>query len=191
MFLIHRISRARRIAKIGEGLPDALDMIGSALKAGLSFPAAVEVASMEMRGPIGEEFSGVSARLKLGQTVEESLGELARRVPTEDVALFVQSVEILRKTGGNLIETFSLLVEAISARQKVESRIKVLTSQGVYQGIVLISMPWLLGVTMHVMAPDYLEPLFKEPLGWLFIMLGVLLEIVGAVWLKKIVTVVV
>lgn len=189
MFLLDRIKKTKRLARIRGEFPDALEMISSALKAGLSFPAALEVASTEMHGPMAEELGRVVAGLKLGQTVEESLGEMVTRVPLDDVELFVQSVEVLRKSGGNLIETFSSLVGAIEGRQKVEGRIKVLTAQGLYQGVALVAMPWLLGVTMHVMAPDYLKPLFTEPLGWLFILIGVLLELSGALWLKKVVTI--
>lgn len=184
--ILHTIHR-RRMSKIDNQLPDALALLGNALRAGLSLPQAMEMAAVEMKPPLGDELLRSISQLKLGRTVEEALAVLSARVPTEDVTLLVQSVEVLRRTGGNIAQAFAALAGTIEGRLKVTNRIRVLTAQGIYQGIMLLAMPWALCVLLHLIAPEYTEPLFKTRLGNLFVGFGILLEVAGALWLKRIV----
>ncbi|MFH0800018.1 MAG: type II secretion system F family protein [Pseudomonadota bacterium] len=185
--LLLAVIRKRRLIAADRQLPDALALIGNAMRAGLSLAQALEMASLELASPLGGELVSVVAQLKLGRTAEEALAILAERVPTEDVCLVVQSVEVLRRTGGNLIETFGTLAATVEGRLHVEERIRVLTAQGVYQGAMLLAMPWLLGVALYMVAPDYIEPLVATRLGHLLVAFGILLEALGAAWLRSIV----
>ena len=187
--LYRNILRSRYVSRVNSELPDLLSLLIMSLKAGVSLPKALEVASVELSEPIRSELAVVVAQLKLGSTMEEALSVFVKRVPTDDVALIVQSAEILRRTGGNLVQTFELLAETIEERRKVEKKIRVLTSQGIYQGIMLLAMPWFLGGALSVIAPEYIDPLLNTKLGIVFVLMGILLEVLGALWLWKIVVI--
>lgn len=180
------ILRKRRMVQADRQLPEVLALLANALKAGLAFPQALEMAAGELPDPIGAEFRRVLAHLTFGRTVEEALSVLARRLPTEDVNLTVQSIEVLRRTGGNLVETFGTLAQTVESRMRVEERIRVLTAQGLVQGAILFLMPWLLGAALALVAPEYLAPLLTTRLGVMLIALGIALEGVGAWWLRRI-----
>lgn len=184
-----RYLRKRRLARIDDQLPDALALLGNALRAGLSLSQAIEMASLDLADPIRYEFARAVSNLKLGQTMEEALSSFGERLPTDDIALFVQSVEVLRRTGGNLVETFNAIARAIEGRRKVSGRIRVLTMQGFIQGIILLAMPWGMALMLHLVAPDYTEPLLSTRIGNAFIALGIALEAIGALWLKRIVVI--
>ncbi|HPQ80236.1 MAG TPA: type II secretion system F family protein [bacterium] len=164
-----------------------MSLICNALKAGLGLTQAIEMASLELGSPLGNEFRRISAELKLGRTVEEAMVTLEERLPTEDISLFVQSVAVLRRTGGNLVETFSMLAQTVEARLRVEERIRVITSQGVVQGFVLLAMPWLLAVALWFVSPRYLGPLVSTRAGLAMVAFGIILECAGAIWLRKLV----
>lgn len=185
--IIERLRCRRRCRQADAQLPDALTLLANALRAGLAFPQALEMAAIELPAPLGEELAAAVAQLKLGSTIEEALGHLRRRLPTEEIALVVQSVAILRRTGGNLAQTFTTLAATVEGRLRVEERIRVLTAQGVIQGAVLAAMPWALALALHVVAPDYLAPLFSTRLGWALVALAALLEVAGALWLRRVV----
>ena len=180
-------NKKKNLSKIKMQFPNMLSLLSNALKAGLSLPQAIEMASVEIDDPLGGEMKQVVAQLKLGMSVEDALSMFKRQVPLDDVMLMVHSVETLRKTGGNLVETFNSLGVTIERRRRVEERVSVLTSQGIYQGIVLLAMPWALGFAIGILAPNYLQPLFTTRIGFMFICIGVFLEVAGALWLKTIV----
>lgn len=184
---IFAIARRRRRAAADRQLPDALALLGNAMRAGLALPQALEMASLELAPPLGEELGRVVGGLRLGRTVEEALSLLANRLPTEDVCLVVQSVEALRRTGGNVIEIFATLALTIEGRLSVAERVRVLTAKGIYQGAMLLAMPWALGLLLWALAPDYLEPLFGTRIGALLIAIGIAMEAIGGLWLKRIV----
>lgn len=179
--------RRRMLARIDAQLADALALVAGALRAGVALPQGLEMASLEMPLPIGRELARAVAQMKLGKTVEEALAAMAARLPTEDVALVVQTVEILRRTGGNLGEAFRTLAQTIEGRRRVQDRIRVLTAQGLFQGIVLLALPWVLAAALAFLSPGYLSPLFRTNLGFLFLAVGIFLEVGGALWLKRIV----
>ncbi len=179
----------RRCRGADRELPDALSLIGGAIKAGLSLSQAIEVASRELAGVMGEELRLVASKIRLGQTIEEALALLNDRLPTEDISLVVSSVGILRKSGGNLIETFSVLSATVSERIAVEEKIAIFTAQGISQGVMLIAMPWVLCLILHLIAPEYVAPLITTRLGLALIAAGLLLETVGALWIHRIVSI--
>ena len=181
--------RRRRLLLADAQLPSALSLLCNALKAGLALPQAIEMASLELADPLGFEFARASAELKLGRTVEEALAIMGERLPTEDISLVVQSVAILKRTGGNLVETFSTLSQTVDSRLRVEERIRVITSQGVVQGAILVAMPWVLGAALFLVSPEYMKPLFSTRAGLAIAAAGILLEVAGALWLKSIVAI--
>ncbi|MBI2712244.1 MAG: type II secretion system F family protein, partial [Bdellovibrio sp.] len=125
----------RRVTKFTMQMVDALSLMSNGLKSGLSVVQAMGLVSQEMPNPIHQEFNLVLSENKLGVSLEEAFNNLAKRVKSDDVEMFVTSINILKETGGNLAETFDTIVGTIRERIKVENRISALTAQGLYQGI--------------------------------------------------------
>lgn len=182
-----RLSCARRTAKADAQLPDVLALMRSALKAGLAMPQAVDIVAAELRGPLGHELMRAAAQMKLGSTVDDALLTLEQRLPSEDIALFVRSVEVLRRTGGNLVECFDTLITTIDERKRVTDKVRSLTAQGVTQAVTLLALPWFMAIALHLLAPDFIEPLFTTDIGKKLLLFGIFLEFLGALWLRKIV----
>lgn len=181
------IIRKRWLAKINSQLLDMLTFVASGLKAGLSLPQVLEMASVELPDPLGFELKKVVHQIKLGVSVDGALAQFESEIPIEDIALFVHSICVQRRAGGNLVETLDRLTQTIEGRQRVADRVRVLTAQGVYQGALLLAMPWILGAALYAISPEYIEPLISTRLGAVFIFGGIIFEVMGGVWLKKIV----
>ena len=186
---VNSIAERRRAKRADAQLPEALALLANALKAGLALPQAIELAASEVAAPLGREFALVVAEQRLGRDLDEALGLMRERLQTEDVALFVQSVEVLRRTGGNLIRTFSALSRTIEQRRRIAERVRSLTSQGVAQGVTLLALPWVLVAALSVLAPEFMDPMFQTRLGIMLLMIAVILECLGALWLRSIVVI--
>lgn len=181
--------RAKYITRCEDQLCDALTMMASALRSGLSLPQGLDLVAREMPQPISQEMGLVLNQQKMGRSLDDALSELAERVPSDDLVLAVNAVLILRETGGNLSETFDTIVYTISERDKVRGKIKTLTAQGVAQGVILTAMPFVLGWVLHLINPDYMRPMFTSVLGWIMLgFMGALLA-VGGMMIRKIVTI--
>lgn len=181
------VIKRRRAVCADRQLPDALLLLCNSLKAGLALPQAVDLASSLLAPPLSEEFGRVVAQQRMGKDFDSAFLSLSDSIPTEDLILLTQSVEVLRRTGGNLVETFSSINNTITERRRVEDKIRSLTSQGVAQAATLLLLPWLLAALLALMAPDFISPLYSTRLGICLITVAVLMEVVGAVWLRKIV----
>ena len=149
----------------------------------------MELAAELLPPPLSEEFGRVLRQLRMGRDFDSAFATLAESVPTEDMELLVQSVDVLRRTGGNLIETFSSLSATIAQRRRVADKVSALTSQGVAQAVTLLMLPWLLGAALCVLAPDFIEPLYSTRLGVCLIAMALSMEAAGAVWLRRIVVI--
>jgi tight adherence protein B len=186
---VRRFLKARRARRAEAQLPDALVMMKGSISAGFTIVQAIETSASELDAPLGEELGGVVARMKLGASVDEALGTLLANVPCEDVELFVTSVKILRRTGGNMGECFGKLIEMIERRKRVASRVRSLTAQGIAQALILLALPWFMLLALNLLAPAFIVPLFETGLGNAALAFVVLLEALGALWLRKIVVI--
>ena len=179
----------RYVARFEDQIVDALTMAASALRSGLSLPQGLDLITKEMPSPINQEFELALKEQQMGKTLDEALESMTRRIPSEDLNLVVSAVLVLRETGGNLSETFDTIVYTISEREKVRGKIKTLTAQGVAQGIILVCMPFVMAWVLHILNPDYMRPMFTTVAGWIFLGLMCLMLFVGALMIKKIVTI--
>ena len=178
-----------RIEKFNLQMVDGLNLMSNAMKSGLSVIQALSIVVEQMPNPIAQEFNLVLSENKVGVSVEDAFANLARRVPCEDVDMFVTSITILKETGGNLAETFETIVYMIRERLKVENKIKALTAQGFYQGMMLLSIPPILGLYFYVSEPGFMDPMFRNPLGWVIMSIVITLEIVAYFVITKVVQV--
>lgn len=169
----------RRIDKFVLQMVDALNLMSNGLKSGLSVVQALGLVTQEMPDPIHQEFNLVLSENKLGVSVEEAFNNLAKRIPSDDVEMFVTAVNILKETGGNLAETFDTIVTTIRERIKVEKKIQAMVAQGFYQGMFVMAIPPIMGVVFYQSDPDFMRPLFTTALGWALIFVILLLEVIG------------
>ncbi len=177
----------RRIRKFILQMVDALSLMSNGLKSGLSIVQSLGLVTQEMSNPIQQEFNLILNQNKLGVPLEEAFSNLGRRIKSDDVEMFVTSINILKETGGNLAETFDTIVTTIRERIKVESKIAALTAQGFYQGVFVMAIPPVLGVIFYQTDPEFMQPLFTTFLGWLIILLIIALEAVGFFVIMKII----
>jgi len=125
----------------------------------------------------------------MGKTLDDALSAMGDRLPSLDLAIVVNAVLILRETGGNLSETFDTIVYTITEREKVKDKIRTLTAQGKAQGVILISMPFVMAYLMNLVNPEYMEPLFTTLLGWLLLLFMCLMLLAGGLLIRKIITI--
>ena len=179
--------RRVRLKTFAAQLPDALELVARALRAGHSLGAGMHVVAEEMPSPIADEFGRVYEEQNLGISVEESLRNICERVPNLDLRFFVTSVAIQRQTGGDLAEILDKIGYVIRERYRILGQVKALTAEGRLSGIVLIALPPVLFLVMLHIKPDYVQLLWTEPLGIKMSVFGLVMQVVGAIVIKKIV----
>ena len=177
----------RRVLKFTLQMVDGLALMSNGLKSGLSIVQALGLVAQEMPNPIQQEFNLVLSQNKLGVSLEDAFTNLSKRIVSDDVEMFVTSVNILKETGGNLAETFDTIVETIRARIKVEGKIQSFTTQGFTQGMVIAAIPPILGVVFYSSDPDFMRPLFTTAIGWGIIFVILALESAGVFLIMKII----
>lgn len=176
-----------RLQKFNEQLVDGLTLLANSLKSGLNLTQAIQVLVTEMPDPISQEFGTVMSQEKLGRTIDEAFESMMERIPSEDLSIAINSILILRETGGDLSETFETISTTIRQRRKIEGKIKSMTAQGKTQGAILILLPFFLMFAMYYLNPTYLSPLIKTKLGWIFIFVMLVFQAIGFLWMRKII----
>lgn len=181
------VKRAQRLKKFAAQLSDAMELVARALRAGHSLAAGMHVVAEEMPAPISKEFGRVYEEQNLGIPLEEALKSMCDRVPNLDLRFFVTSVAIQRQTGGDLAEILDRIGHVIRERFKILGQVKALTAEGRLSGVVLIALPIGLFIMMMFMKPDYIELLWKEPMGVKMSIAAIILMLIGSFAIKKIV----
>jgi tight adherence protein B len=180
-------ARAKRMVKVEQQLPDALDLIGRALRAGHAFPTAVKMVSDELSDPIGGEFRTLFDEVNYGVSMHTALLNLAARIPVTDLRYFVIAVLIQRESGGNLAELLDNIAAIIRARLKLFGQIRVLSAEGRLSAWILTLLPIGVALVMNLVNPGYISVLWKDPMGVRLITGAVLLMIFGIFWMWRIV----
>ena len=174
---------------VADQMVEGMTLMANGMKVGLSVTQSMERVSEGMKGPLGSEFTLVLNKIKLGMSVEEALNEMSARVALPDVVMLVTSVNILKETGGNLAEVFSTIAETIRSRQKVQSKIKALTAQGMMQAKIISFVPLVLLVILYFANPSYVVILFSTALGWVCLFFIAALVIIGGQLMRKVATI--
>jgi len=181
--------KARRLQSFNEQLVDALMTMSNALRSGASILQAFEHIVKAGQNPIAQEFSLFLQQTRVGVKFEEALGNLDKRVNSEDLTLMIGAIEIARQTGGNLTEVFEKISGTIRERLRIQERVRTLTAQGRMQGIVVGVMPIALGIVMFIMDPMMMVSFFTSTTGILVGLVAVALEVVGALLIRKIINI--
>ena len=179
--------RTRRFQKFEELFPEAIDSLARAVRAGHAFTTALELISNEISEPISSEFRKLFEEQKFGLPVRDALLNLTERVPLVDVKFFVTAVMLQRETGGNLAEILDNLSYLIRERFKIMRQVRVYTAQGRLTMMLLMGLPPIIVVTMLLMNPTFIRPLFADPIGHTLIVAGLTLQTVGYFIIRRII----
>ena len=181
------LQRRARLKRFEQQLPEALDLLARSLRAGHSLAEGMRLLGDEFSAPAGEEFAKCYEHQNLGVSWEICLDHLGRRVPLPDVRFFVTAMIIQRETGGDVAELLDKIARLVRERFQLRGQVRALTAEGRLSGAVLLALPFLLAFYMSVQNPEYLAPLFHDPLGRQMVLGAVLAQIAGAVVIKNLV----
>jgi len=181
--------RRQRLKAFAVQLPDAMDMLARALRAGQGLGAGFSMVANEMPPPLGKEFGRVFEEQNLGISLEEALDSLTERVPNLDLKFFVTAVVLQRQTGGDLAEILDKIGSLIRERFQIWGQVQALTGEGRLSGIVLLALPVVLFVTLYKLNPDYVMILFTDPMGRKMLVFAVVMQVLGALCIRKIVNI--
>jgi len=184
-FLYIYLKKKRRMEKFQRQLPDALDLIARALKAGHAFTGGLKMVGDEIEEPVGTEFEKTLHEINFGSGVPEALKNLDQRVDCPDLRFFIISVIIQRETGGNLAEILGKISYLIRERFKLQSRVQVLASEGKLSAIILIAIPFVVALALSVLNPGYIRTLFTDPIGKALVAFALLMMVLGIIVMKR------
>ncbi|MBN3752462.1 secretion system protein F [Paraburkholderia sp. Tr-20389] len=179
--------RARRIRTLERQLPDMLLMIAGGLRAGASFPIALESAVQESGPPIAQEFDLLLREIRLGIDLDVAMRNIEKRIPVPDFMMVTAAVTISREVGGNLAEALESVASTLRDKLQMEGKIRALTSQGRMQGIVMTCLPLFLMMVLRAMEPIAMAPLFASPIGWATLAVIAVMELLGYASIARIV----
>jgi len=177
-------SRTKRLRLVEAQLPDAMDLMSRALRAGHAFASALSMVGTEAQEPIAGEFKITSDEIGFGISIDNALNNLATRVPSPDMRYFVMAVVIQRETGGNLAELLGKLAELVRERFKLFAKVRVLAAEGKLSAWILTALPFCVAGAIQIMNPEYLSVLFTDVVGIKMVMgaLGLMAMGIFAMW---------
>ena len=179
--------RSKRFQQFEEKFPEAIDTLARAVRAGHAFTTALEMIANEVSEPVAGEFRQLYEEQKFGLPVREALVNLVDRIPLVDVKFFVTAVMLQRETGGNLAEILDNLSYMIRERFKILRQVRVYTAQGRLTMMLLMGLPPTIVVTMLIMNPSFIRPLFADPIGHALLAAGITLQTVGYFVIRRII----
>jgi tight adherence protein B len=185
-FLVISIKRQRRFLRFEEQFPEAIDLLGRAVRAGHAFTTGLDLIAKEMPAPVSEEFQRAYEQQNLGLPLRDAFENFMRRIPLTDVRIFVTALMIQRESGGNLAEILDNLSMVIRERFKLMRQIRVYTAQGRLSLYVLVAVPPAMGIVLYFFRRDYIMKLFTDPLGNKFLIAAILLQVMGYFVMRKI-----
>jgi tight adherence protein B len=185
LFLVQR--RSARLRRFEEQFPEALDLISRALRAGHAFQTTLGMIGDEVDEPVGPEFKKTFDQQNFGLPLKDALFQLSDRVPLLDVRFFVTAVLIQRETGGNLSEILDNLGHVVRERFKIRRQVRVHTAHGRFTAFVLLALPFALAVALTFLNPDHMRLLFTESMGRMMLLIAMVMQFVGFVWIRKVI----
>jgi tight adherence protein B len=170
-------------------LPEAIDLLGRAIRAGHPLSAGFKMVAEELKDPISTEFQRTFEEQRFGLPFDDAIIAMADRVALIDVRILVTAILIQREVGGNLAEVLDNLATVIRARFTIRRQLRVYTAQGRFSGYTLAVLPIIVGFLIYALNPDYMKLLFTHPIGKLLVFLAVVMQIVGFLWIRKIINI--
>jgi tight adherence protein B len=186
-YLVVRRRRNKRLYAFEEMLPEAIDLLGRAIRAGHPLSAGLKMVADETSEPIQSEFRRTHEENRFGLPFDDALLAMADRVNIVDVRILVTAILIQREVGGNLAEVLDNLASVIRVRFTIRRQLRVYTAQGRFSGYVLAVLPIAVGAAIYSLNPPYIRLLFTDPMGKLMLLTAVIFQIIGFLWIRKII----
>jgi tight adherence protein B len=181
------VLRRRRFKRFETLFPQAIELLVRSTRAGHPFTTSLEMIATELPQPVAGEFRRVFEEQKFGLPVRDALLNLAERIPILDVKFFITALMLQRETGGNLAEILDKLAYVIRERFRILRQVRVYTAQGRMTMAILMALPPGLAAFMFVASPDFIRPLFTDPLGHSLIVIGLFLQAAGFLLIRRII----
>jgi tight adherence protein B len=179
--------RTSRINALEAQLPDALDFLARSMRAGHAFTISLEMVGADLPDPLGQEFRGLFNEQNLGASLERSFQSFGRRVPLPDVRFFSSAVLLQRQTGGNLSEILNRLSHIIRERFRLKGQVKAVSAHGRMTATILTLLPIATLGGLLMTSPGYLDPMMTNPVGQKLVIGGVVAQVVGNFFIRKII----
>ncbi|HWW83176.1 MAG TPA: type II secretion system F family protein, partial [Vicinamibacterales bacterium] len=188
-FVLLRRLAAARIAKLDEQFPEAMDLMARSLRAGHALTTALQNVGEEIADPVGAEFRLLFEQQNYGMSLPDALKALAGRLPILDARFFVTAVLTQRETGGNLSEVLDNLSAVIRERFQVKREVRVISAHGRITGWVLSLLPAAVALALMIVSPEHIKLLFEDPLGVNLVIGAVVLQVIGVLAIRRIVSI--
>ena len=169
-------------------LPDLLITMAASLKAGHSFKQGIQTIVDEGHEPASKELGRVLTDTRLGRPMDEALTDTAERIGSKNFSFVITAVNIQRQVGGSLAGLFDMVADTVRDRQQFARKIRSLTAMGRMAAYVLIGLPFFIAISMSLLNPTYMDPLFHTHTGHMLMMVGLTMMAFGSLVLKKIVS---
>ncbi len=184
-----KVRQSARARALNSQIPEAMDMLASALRSGFSFLRGLQLIASQMHPPVSKEFDRVVEEVQFGVSVVEALDSLVRRTKDYDVELVVAAVQTQLEIGGNLAEILDNIGDMIRERVKLAGEITAATVEGRMSAGILLALPFGVAFMMSIVNPGYMEPMFTTRLGTILLLIGGGLMGTGALVIKKLITI--
>jgi tight adherence protein B len=188
-YLYISIKKNERMKKFEQQLPEGMEFLSRALRAGHAFTGAMKLASENFNDPLGTEFEKTLDEINFGISTNDALKNLLHRVDSSDLRYFAVSVILQRETGGNLGEIMDSIARIIRERFKFRDKVRVLSAEGRLSAVMLVAIPALLILYLQFMKPGYLSTLTTEPVGKILITVSISMALLGIMLIKRLITI--
>ena len=178
--------RRRRRKQFSEQFIDGLVMLSNGLRAGFTLQQSMELLVDEMPAPLSQEFELILREYRLGVEIDQALQNAVTRTKDEDLDLAVSAIVITRRMGGNLAEIFERIVNMVRDRKLLGGKAAALTAQGKIQALVVGALPYGFGFILFQINPDMLRLMWTTIPGFIGLVIVVILDLIGYLWVKKI-----
>jgi len=186
-YLLLRHKRTRRLRRFEEEFPEAIDLLTRAIRAGHPLASGMRMVADEGPPTVAEEFRQTFEEQRFGLPFDDALLGMVDRTSMVDVRIFVIAVLIQREVGGNLAEILDNLAHTIRGRFYIRRQLRVYTAQGRLSGYTLAALPIVVGFLTFLMQPEHIGLLFSTPIGWFMVGVAILLQLIGGLWIRKII----
>jgi tight adherence protein B len=181
--------KRQRLYAFNDQLGDTIGLLANSLRSGFSIVQSMETVAEQLPDPIAAEFHRVSQEIGLGLHYEEALGNMLRRVPSDDLDLMITAINIQGRVGGNLAEILDIIGHTIRERVRIKGEIRVLTAQQMISGYILTALPVVLGLVLYLINKEYVGRMLEDQCGWVMLGVSALMITIGFLIIRKIVNI--
>jgi tight adherence protein B len=186
-YIILRLVEESALEKFDEQLPEALDLLARAVRSGHALSSGLEMIAQEMPPPIKLEFQATVDEINLGLSTKDAFANLCERVPSTDLKFFAIAVLIQKETGGNIAEILDKIGRLIRERLQFRRQVKTLTAEGRLSARILIMLPIVMFIYIYFVNYEYISLMWTEKIGLYLLGGGIVMQIIGSIFISKIV----